>query len=587
VLLAVFALAIAAPSFAITYVVPPDRFEIERATAIVVGRVAASHVAASRFGIETVATIAIEESIKGNPGSVVDIHTPGGTLDGETRLVPGVPMFADGERVLLLLYRRGDGAYTISDLGLGTFRFVGDLFIRTDIEGWDANGSVHVEQPRSAERFLSYVRGVVRGEVMAEDYLVAKMPLMTKTQSIATASFTATSYTLTYNSGLGTRWNVFPSAVLWNQGNSETGTLGSGTAEINAAFSIWSASGTNYVLAGANPTPNGFLDPTDGTNNIVFEKDLTSAGIQPFNCSSGGSLGVAGMTHANFGAGTHVFHGETFATTIEADVSMNQGLGACANFPSETFKSAIVHEVGHTLGFRHSDQNRALTASCAGDPTLDCSSSAIMNHILSSGLNGQLQAWDNAAVNAVYGTGPACTPPSITVQPLSAAINSGNSAQLSVGAAGTAPLSYQWFIGNTGDTSTPVNAGTTPSILVSPANTTSYWVRVTGQCVPVANSITVTVAVTVCVPPQILNTLNDQTVAAGTTVSLNLNVTGTNPNVSWFANGNLIAFGPTLIIPALKQTTQFRAHVTNSCGSVDSNLVTITVMPPRRRAVLH
>ena len=190
---------------------------------------------------------------------------------------------------------------------------------------------------------------------------------------------------LTYGSGLGTRWNVFPSAVSWNQGNSETGPLGSGAAEINAAFSIWNAGGTHYVLSSANANPNGFLDATDGTNNIVFEKNLTSAGLQPFNCSSGGALGIAGMTHASFGAGTHVFHGETFATTLEADVSFNQGLGACSNFPQERSRALLVHEVGHTLGFRHSDQTRNLTASCAGDPTLDCTSSAIMNHILAAG----------------------------------------------------------------------------------------------------------------------------------------------------------------------------------------------------------
>jgi hypothetical protein len=251
------------------------------------------------------------------------------------------------------------------------------------------------------------------------------------------------------------------------------------------------------------------------------------------------------------------------------------------------FKSAITHEFGHTLGFRHSDQTRNLSASCAGDPTLDCTTSALMNHILASGLNGQLQAWDNAALNAVYGAAPACTPPSITSQPFGTSINSGNSAQLSVAATGTAPLSYQWFIGSTGDTSTPVNGGTTSTIVVAPAITTSYWVRVTGACAPVANSNTATVAVTVCVPPQILNMLKDQTVLAGTVVSLTINVTGTNPSISWSANGNLIAFGPTLTTTPLTQTTQFRAHVTNACGSADSNVVTITVTPPRRRTVLH
>jgi hypothetical protein len=512
-------------------------------------------------------------------------------------VVPGVPTFADGERVLLLLYQRDDGAYTISDLGLGTFRFVRDALGRelamrndADIEGWDAGGKVHVEQQRSAERFLNFVRGVVRGDVVSEDYVVMKMPLMAKAESlhpIATSSFTATSYMLTYNSGLGTRWNVFPSAVSWNRGNSETGPLGNGAAEITSAFSTWNAGGTNYVLSSANANPNGFLDATDGTNNIVFEKNLTSAGLQPFNCSTGGALGIAGMTHASFGAGTHVYRGETFATPIEADVSMNQGVGTCSpgTVPQELFKSAITHEFGHTLGFRHSDQTRNLSASCSGDPTLDCTSSALMNHFLASGLNGQLQAWDVTAVNAVYGTAPACTPPSITVQPSGASINSGNSAQLSV-TAGTAPLSYQWFAGLSGDPSTPVNGGTTATIVVVPATTTSYWVRVTGVCGPVANSNTAIVAVAVCAPPQILNTLKDQTILAGSIVSLTINVLGTNTSVSWFANGNLIAFGPTLTTP-LTQTTQFRARVTNACGVADSNTITVSVVSPRRRTVLH
>jgi hypothetical protein len=173
------------------------------------------------------------------------------------------------------------------------------------------------------------------------------------------------------------------------------------------------------------------------------------------------------------------------------------------------------------------------------------------------------------------------------LQPIGASINSGNSAQLSVAATGTAPLTYQWFVGSTGDTSTPVNGETTSTIVIAPANTTSYWVRVTGACAPVANSNTATIAVTVCVPPQILNTLKDQTVISGSVVSLTVNVTGTSANVSWFANGNLIAFGPTLTTTPLTQTTQFRAHVTNACGSADSNAATITVTPPRRRAVLH
>jgi hypothetical protein len=38
---------------------------------------------------------------------------------------------------------------------------------------------------------------------------------------------------------------------------------------------------------------------------------------------------MGGMHSALFGSGTHVFHGETFGTTLEVDVSMNQGLANC------------------------------------------------------------------------------------------------------------------------------------------------------------------------------------------------------------------------------------------------------------------
>lgn len=583
---------------AITYVIPADRFEIERSSAIIVGRVLRSHVErVPESGLETVTDVALEEAIKGNPGFLVQLHVPGGVLGEEVTLLPGAPSFTDGERVLLFLYRRGDGSFAVNDLQLGAFHFVkgvsGEgLFLRDESEllGWDPDGRVHEERHRSAERFLEYVRGVVRGEAASDAYFVSPEAAAANAivasnglRPAGNAGFTATSYTLQYAGGVGSRWNVFPAAVNWNQGNSETGALGSGTPQINNAFSEWNAGGTHYVLAGATAITKGFLDAADGVNNVVFEKDLTSAGIQPFSCTNGGALGMGGMHKAGFGAGAHVFHGETFATTLEADVSMNQGLSNCttSQLALSEFASVMTHELGHTLGFRHSDQNRLVNAACSTDVTLECSSQAIMNHILVSGLNGHLQAWDKTALDAVYGSGPACVPPSITQQPSGSTITSGAMAQLSVNAAGTGPLSYQWYSGASGNTSSPVSGGSFAAVLVSPVANTSYWVRVTGWCAPSADSSSASVTVSPASCPDV-NPGTPLAAAVSGGFQLSISATGGGSfTYKWFegpgsGSGMQVGTGnPLLVNPA--QSSSYWCRITNQCGnSADSAVVRVS-----------
>jgi formylglycine-generating enzyme required for sulfatase activity len=90
--------------------------------------------------------------------------------------------------------------------------------------------------------------------------------------------------------------------------------------------------------------------------------------------------------------------------------------------------------------------------------------------------------------------------PSINTQPASTSINSGSTATLSVVANGTAPLSYQWYQGSVGTTTTPVGASsasfTTPALTA----TTTYWVRVSNGAGGV-NSALATVTVTAVTTP--------------------------------------------------------------------------------------
>jgi uncharacterized protein (TIGR03437 family) len=94
------------------------------------------------------------------------------------------------------------------------------------------------------------------------------------------------------------------------------------------------------------------------------------------------------------------------------------------------------------------------------------------------------------------GGGSGATAPAITTQPASQSIASGQSATLTVAASGTAPLTYQWYQGASGDTASPV--GSNSSAFTTPAlsSTTKYWVRVSNSA-GAADSATATIAITV------------------------------------------------------------------------------------------
>lgn len=144
--------------FAVTYMVPADRVEVERSKAIIVGRVLRSHVESSlQFGIETVTDVILEETIKGSLGSVIQIHEPGGVLGDRAYVIPGVQAFDDGDRVLLFLHQRESGEYSVTDLQLGSFHFARDvvgreLVIRneSEVNGWELDGTPHKEPHRAA-----------------------------------------------------------------------------------------------------------------------------------------------------------------------------------------------------------------------------------------------------------------------------------------------------------------------------------------------------------------------------------------------------------------------------------------------------
>lgn len=175
--------------------------------------------------------------------------------------------------------------------------------------------------------------------------------------------------------------------------------------------------------------------------------------------------------------------------------------------------------------------------------------------------------------------------PTITAQPSGTAIGGGQTATLQVAAAGTGAITYQWYQGASGDTSSPA-PGATNSSFTTPALavTTSYWVRVTSPTGHV-DSNTATVTVNAAGAPTITTQPADKSIASGSSTSLSVIAAGTPPlSYQWFAgnagdtntpmaSGNSSTFNT----PALTSTTRFWVLVTNAAGRANSTAATVTV----------
>lgn len=172
--------------------------------------------------------------------------------------------------------------------------------------------------------------------------------------------------------------------------------------------------------------------------------------------------------------------------------------------------------------------------------------------------------------------------PTITAHPQAAMINSGANATLSVTANGGA-LTYQWYIGASGDTSNPISGQTSASLTVSPAVDTTYWVRVSGSCGQTRNSNAATV--TVCKTPQITSHPQNVTLAQAGSATLGVTATGTNLTYQWYAGTSPNTSTPVggtsaAFTVQVNATSDYWVRVSGSCGSpANSNTAKVSVPP--------
>jgi hypothetical protein len=483
---------------AATFIVPDDRSFARQTAVIVIASPLSSH--AERLedeSVQTITTLSVERVIKGSIDGTIDLYEPGGTADNRSVEIPGVPRLRDGQRYLLFLIKT-DGRWHIRDLALGSFRFATDIMgaevvVREENDLRKPDGSKQSERRRAAEPFVRFLSTLASGGPANDDYNIPAEPLVPEIAPqtpgrvmpmvAALAAYSATSYTFTVSGSLGSRWFVFPSAVSFTSVGTEPGAPGGGVTAITTAMASWNndpSSNVNYVYAGAdNGTHNGGLTTSDNGNTVAFERNLASWGVTPFECTTNsysGTLGIGGVTKTSgVAAGPN---NESFQTTAEGDVEMNQGIANCTLlFNNGDFNSAVTHEMGHTLGFRHSDQTRAdnPNIACSTDASLECTGSAIMNSFIPNGLNAALQPWDQHAVAAIY-PGSSTQVPAAPIG-VNARATSTTSVLVTWNAVSGA-TSYQIFRRAPGVAFTQVGTSTTTSFTNAVAANTAYLYRV-------------------------------------------------------------------------------------------------------------
>src|SRR5207237_919720 len=222
-----------------------------------------------------------------------------------------------------------------------------ELLIRTsEVFGWDANGNRHVEKVRLAAEFVDEIAATI-GNPKRElaEYFTSERPqqriessrpqVRMQTNGITT---NATQYPPSAYTRGNYRWAIFEGggSVTFYASGAQPGDHYIGAVQRGgAAWTNDPTSTINYQYGGT--TSSGFT--FDGVNAVVF------------NSSTDVPAGAIGYSRWSAN-GSHTYKGETFYSINEGDAVMKSGL----TVSQQVFDEAVTHELGHTLGLRHSDE---------------------------------------------------------------------------------------------------------------------------------------------------------------------------------------------------------------------------------------
>jgi hypothetical protein len=171
-----------------------------------------------------------------------------------------------------------------------------------------------------------------------------------------------------------------------------------------------SSNGVTHVQNGVDqwragvPRTDVHISGLAGDGDVIVNLDAAvshdggAAWSTPLPCGSGGTIGLGGGP----GSGGETFKGEdNYYSFTSGTVSMRQRTGSASCYPAATFRSAVMHELGHVLGLGHPDQAQSTHSTTSPDDW----STAVMHSSVPPATPSTPQTDDIQGMQYYYGTG--------------------------------------------------------------------------------------------------------------------------------------------------------------------------------------